>query len=226
MPKNVFEVVLENVDTSHTHTMGYDTAEEIAVQYAAEPELRELKKLEDDFDGTVQQAKKLIADNNEWATRFRAIYKESASPEVIEIDISRRKDDLKIELQALADKQNDYVRKQQEKKREILEAVKNDLTLENAKEHLTSTQIDYIKTMFDLGIKDGELINVLAQFNYNPMLLDLVNVYRRSNKTDPNALSYVPIKHPAEVALGVIGGRTPLSAGQIKLDNSWLTHKF
>lgn len=225
MPKNAFEVVLK--DINNIRSMGYDKAEEVAVQFFNESELNALKKLEDGFDGTVHQAKKLIADHAVWSEKFRAIYKDSVSPEIIEKDIDTRNNDLKQQLQALADKQNDYVQKQQDMKKDILKEVKEELTMENAKKHLTSAQLDYVKTLFDLGADESEMMNVLAEFNFNPMLIDLMNLYGRSNKDAQRpGTTHVPVRHPVDTALSAIGGRLPLPAGQIKLDNSWLPYKF
>ncbi len=225
MPKNVFEVVLK--DTNNIRSMGYDKAEEVAVQFFNESELNALKKLEDGFDGTVHQANKLIADHAVWSEKFRAIYKDSVSPEIIEKDISNRAEDLKQQLQELADKQNDYVQKQQDMKKDILKEVKEELTMENARKHLTSAQLEYVKTMFELGATESEMMNVLAEFNFNPLLIDLMNLYGRSNKEAQRpGTTHVPVRHPVDAALGAIGGRLPLSAGQIKLGNSWLPHKF
>lgn len=225
MPKNAFEVVLK--DINNIRSMGYDKAEEVAVQFFNESELIALKKLEDGFDGTVHQAKKLIADHAAWSEKFRAIYKDSVSPEIIEKDISNRAEDLKQQLQELADKQNDYVQKQQDMKKDILKEVKEELTMENARKHLTSAQLEYVKTMFELGATETELMNVLAEFNFNPLLIDLMNLFGRTNKASyREGTTRVPIKHPVDIALSAIGGRLPLPAGQIKLDNSWLPYKF
>lgn len=225
MPKNVFEVVLK--DTDNIRTMGYDKAEEVAVQFFNDSELNALKKLEDGFDTTVKQASKLIADHATWSEKFRAIYKDSVSPEIIEKDISERKKDLKQQLQALAEKQNEFVHKQQEMKKDILKTVKNDLTMENARKHLTSAQLEYVKTLIELGATESEMVNVLAEFNFNPLLIDLLNLYERSNKeTQRPGTAQVPFRHPVDIALSAIGGRLPLPAGQIKLDNSWLPYKF